>query len=117
MLVRDRIALERRKQGISAQQLADAAGVNKGSISRYENGYVKVIPTQVLEKIAAAIHVPFDELVIDDPKYAALASDETVRKSASTLTSDEKELLAWYRGLTPEAQGIMRQIWNLEQKS
>lgn len=114
MLVRERIALERRKQGISAQQLAEAAGVNKGSISRYENGYVKVIPAQVLRKIAEAINVPFDELVIDDPKYVSLASDEAMNKAASELSTDEKELIAWYRGLSAEAQDLMRQFRKLD---
>ena len=114
MLVKDRILLERKRQDISCSQLAQAIGMHKGTVNRYENGTIKRIPTHILQKISDAIHVPFDELISEDPLYFDLL-DQKQRKQENQETSDaEQELLLWYRTLSPEAQSYLRQILKIK---
>ena len=113
MLVRDRISAERRKQGISVAGLALAVGVNKGSISRYESGYVKEIPTEVLHRLAVALNIDFDELVAEDPKYCMLSEKYIQRTKAEIgegLNSEEEQLVLWYRGLPDTLKRLVNQI-------
>ena len=68
MLVKDKIALERNRRGISTSKLADMVGVNIGTINRYEKGVIKTIPVETLRKIASALGCTYDELIREDPK-------------------------------------------------
>ena len=51
MLVREKIRILRKKKGLKASELGELLGVNQATISRYENGYVKVIPQDKLSKM------------------------------------------------------------------
>ena len=112
MLVKDKINVQRRKLNMSTAQLAEAAGVNKGSISRYENGYVKVIPVDVLHRIADALATPFEELIQGDPK-SVFMSEKPAQEEAENLTLEDRQLLSWFHGLPIEVQEIIKQFWAL----
>ena len=74
---------ERRKQlEISADDIADQLGVSRSTIFRYENGHIKKIPANVLEKLAEILdttpaylmgwkedHTDYNELHIDLPAW------------------------------------------------
>ena len=112
MLVKDKIHVQRMKLKMSMAQLAEQAGVNKGSISRYENGYGKIIPAEVLHRIADALKMPFEELIQGDPKYTFM-SENVVADKQETLSVEDRQLLTWFHGLSPEVQGIIKQFWAL----
>jgi transcriptional regulator with XRE-family HTH domain len=114
MLVKDRIILERKKQDISCADLAQAVGLHKGTINRYENGNIKRIPTEMLHRIAEALHISFDDLISDDPSYVDLLDHPTPRKSSKKRTSDEQEMIEWYRSLSPDAKSFFKQLWHIK---
>lgn len=55
MKVGERIRLQRKKIGMSADQLADIIGTSRSTIFRYENGAIEKMPTSALEPIAEAL--------------------------------------------------------------
>jgi len=113
MLVREIITTERKKQGLSVAELALAIGVNKGSISRYESGYVKEIPTDVLHRLSDALNIDFDELVAGDPKYYKLSDKYAqVEKNdiRNGLSIEEEQLVLWYRSLPDTLKDFINQI-------
>ena len=112
MLVKDKINIQRRKLGMSTAQLGEAVGVNKGSISRYENGYVKVIPVDVLHRIADVLELSFDELIREDPKYSFLDESRTKEiLDQISLTAEEMELIQWYRNLKQDTKNEIKKMW------
>ena len=93
MLVRDKIVMERQRQGISRTELGAMVGVNRVTINRYENGVVKRIPTDVLSRIVAALHSDFDEFVIEDPLYCNLASRQGMEKYQQQFSEEDRMLI------------------------
>ena len=60
----------RENRNISAEELAEAIGVNKATVHRYEAGYFKSIKLDRLDKIAEFLNVSKSYLVGDsDSKY------------------------------------------------
>ena len=60
----------RENRNISAEELAEAIGVNKATIHRYEAGYFKSIKLDKLDKIAEFLNVSKSYLIGDsDSKY------------------------------------------------
>lgn len=114
MLVKDRIVLERKKQDISCADLAQLVGLHKGTINRYENGTIKRIPTEMLHKIADALQISFEDLISDDPSYVDLLGSSASRKSSRKRTSDEQEMIEWYRSLSPDAKSFFKQLWHIK---
>ena len=114
MLVKDRIILERKKQDISCADLARALDLHKGTVNRYENGTIKRIPTEMLHKIAEALHISFEDLISDDPSYIDLLEGSTPKKTSKKRTSDEQEMIEWYRGLSPDAKSFFKQLWHIK---
>lgn len=66
MTIAERIRLTRQKKKLSQAELAEASGVNKKSLSRYELG-TSVPPADALKAIADALSVSADYLLSDDP--------------------------------------------------
>jgi len=65
MTISERIRLTRQQKKLSQADLADASGVNKKSLSRYELG-TSVPPADALKAIADALGVSTDSLLSDD---------------------------------------------------
>lgn len=57
-----RLAMLRRKQGVSQNDLAESVGLTQSMMSRYETGERR-IPSELLAEFAAAIGVSSDELL------------------------------------------------------
>jgi transcriptional regulator with XRE-family HTH domain len=111
MLVKDKILYERKKKGISASKLGEMIGSCQATISKYETGSIKVIPSNVLKEIVKCLECDFDEFVSDDPKYCMLASKSI---ESNALSEEDKSLIAWFHNLPEELQGIIRQLWNIQ---
>jgi len=112
MLVKDKISTQRKSLGISVVQLGKITGINQGSISRYENGYVKVIPKDALLRISDALQIPFEDLIAEDPKYTFM-SEKPRQHDPSELSLEDMQLLSWFHGLPTEIQDIVKQFWTV----
>ena len=110
MLVRDAIAQERKRQGISVAQLAEMVGTTKATISRYETGAIKTISKDTLKKISEALQYDFNDLVCNDPKYCSYTSSTV---DYSTLSDDDQSLLKWFHNLPKEFQRIIKELWSI----
>lgn len=109
MQVKDRIKEVRISSGLTTSQLADAIGVTQATISRYENGYVRRIPVDMLKKIAEACHCQLESLVVEDAQYAHLigkGNDDL----ENNMDEDEKLILNWYHRQSREIQEFVKQI-------
>ena len=90
-----RIALLRRMRGMTQQNFADALGVSRGLVARWETG--RGGETPYLEQIAAALAVPVE----------AFLTGMSSRSFQETLTIDERRLLGLYRSGTPTERLMM----------
>ncbi len=55
--IRLRVREWRAAKGLSQQQLAEAAGIRRATISRLENGHATAIDFEVLERLADALGI------------------------------------------------------------
>lgn len=60
-----RIAYYRESMGLSQQDFAKSLNVAQSSLSSLENGRMQTISIQKLEKIATALNVTLDQLLVD----------------------------------------------------
>ena len=58
-----RIAERRKELGMSYQDLADATGMSKSTLQRYETGDIKNIPLHKLRTLASGLHTSPSELM------------------------------------------------------
>ena len=61
----------RKKRGISQAELARLAATRQATISLLERGQVRRLDLDVLERIAAALHVTASELLVEIPEPIA----------------------------------------------
>ena len=113
MLVRQRIAQERKRNGMTAAELAEILKVNRGTVSRWENGFIKSIPADTLRKLAEVFDLSLEELIGTDADYFYLLPEKTKtqKQSLSELTADEAAMLEWYRHLTASEKKIVSKMW------
>jgi len=110
MIVRDKIKALRKDMNITAAELAVKVGVTQATISRYENGYVRKIPDDILAKISDALNTTIGELTVDDPVYSHLHKDKYKKTKNLARTDTDKKLLEWYHKQSPEVQSFIQQI-------
>lgn len=70
LLVKEKIASLRRMLGLSSAELAEKIGVTQSTISRYEKGYVRIIPHDKLVALSVVFHCTLEELLGNDPLYS-----------------------------------------------
>ena len=109
MLAREKIRQYRKNAGMDMNELASRIGVTQGTISRYENGYVRRISDDMLGKLANVFNCTVNDLIRDDPSYGHLQDDET-RKAIlhSDMASDDQLILDWYHSLSPEVRSFFK---------
>ena len=110
MLVKDKLKTLRKDMHITAAELADRIGVTQATISRYENGYIRRIPDDVLEQIADALDTSMEELTSDDPVYSHLHKDQYKKEKNAARADTDQKLLAWYHMQSPEVQEFIQRI-------
>ena len=111
MLVRQKITSEREKNGLTTRELALRLNINRGTVSRWENGYIKTIPLDMLQKIAEIFNISFDELIEGDRQYSHLKSADTENRFLSVLSDDESAMVEWYRHLSRKEQKLISRLW------
>ena len=102
----ERIKNYREQKGISQTDLADMVGTTKQTIFKYENNIVTNIPSDKVEKIAAALGVsPADLLGWEK------------RSTSITLTLEETELIKAYRKASPDTQLAVKAVLGVKNDS
>lgn len=88
--------------GMSQGQLAQRLGKTRAAVSKYESG--KIIPRMgVVESLSSIFHVPKSEIIGDTAQAASYPPDE------SSLTPDERWIVAQYRSLNPDGKDRLRE--------
>lgn len=95
MNVGAKIKLRRKELKISADDLADAVGVSRSTIFRYEKGDIEKVGPEVLKKIADKLRISPAELMgwADETSEEPTYSETDLRKMAENAkTFDGKPL-------------------------
>lgn len=93
MLFQEGLKAARKKAGLTQAQLADRIGINRATLARYESGQINPPYAQV-EKITAALGVPFYALFYANPVSADIMQDlEDLAEDIDSLLSIIKELI------------------------
>ena len=104
----------RLERGWSQQEVADRAGLNKMTISQYENGKRK--PSfEVIEALAEIFHVDMNYLLGYTDKIEKPAGDEPAPAANKFLavTLAEIDLIEAYRHAGAETQAAIRAILHI----
>lgn len=104
----------RLERGWSQQEVADRVGLNKMTISQYENGKRK--PSfEVIEALAEIFHVDMNYLLGYSDKITRLSGDHTDPTSGPyvEVTAAELELLKAFRHAGAETQAAIRAILHI----
>lgn len=97
----ERLKTTREAQGINAGDLADALGINKATIYRYENAEFQSIKQTRLQAIADYLNVNPDYLIgATDNKHTVKEAEELL----SGITDIQKKILEKTNSLSPEEQ-------------
>ena len=107
MSVGSNIRKYRRMAGISGAQLGDMIGISQSNVARYENGGVKFISVETLDKIAAALSCKVSDLTAGDDR------DENKTKKKRKSSDDDSLVLEQYHALDPDLRNIVDQILKL----
>jgi len=113
MLAREKINALRKQSGMSTIELGKRLGVSQGTVSRYENGYVRVIPYDKLVSLGEIFQCPISDIVGDDPAYSQFKDDNYNEDDSSKMTElakEDIELLKWYHGLSEKERAFFRSI-------
>lgn len=104
----------RLERGWSQQDVADRTGLNKMTISQYENG--KRRPSfEVIETLASIFHVDMNYLMGFTDKIEKPAGDQTdpAANKYLAVTLAEIDLIEAYRHAGPETQAAIRAILHI----
>lgn len=122
----ERIKRLRKEKGLTADDLAAAAGVNRATVFRYENSNTKKIPAQPLTAIAAALGVTVEQLVGWDYKQepgdalrtiaAALRARETIAAATLGLSSEGVEVGRAYDESAPPIQTAVKKLLDITEQ-
>lgn len=96
MTVNERIKCIRKQKGITSVELARQIGVDQSTIIRYENGAIKFIQPEMLDKLSRALNCKVKDLTADDYRYASVSRQI---KSKSCLSPEDTDILNKYHSL------------------
>ena len=90
MTIYERIKERRKNLGLSADDVANALGISRATVYRYESSYIEKLPTSVLEPLAKVLKC--------SPSYLMGWSDDINSNDNSFELSDtEKHIIQAYR--------------------
>lgn len=96
MTVGERMKARRKSLGISADKVAEALGVSRSTIFRYEKGDIDKVPSEQLEPIARVLKTSVGYLMgwVEDPGVAISGG---FAESSMKLSDDEMAIVELYR--------------------
>ena len=102
-----RLKAVREERNISATELAEALGINKATIYRYETAEIGKIKQVTINAIAEYLNVNPDYLIgTSDIKHTVKEAEDL----ASSITDDEKMLLELFRRVPVESQQMVLEM-------
>ena len=88
----DRLASLRKQRGLTQESLADAIGITKTQVYRYENGSSQ--PTlDVIKNLAITLSVTTDELIFEENERKPDGSLTLLLEGITKLDDDEKHVI------------------------
>ena len=109
MSVGSNIKKYRKQAGMSGSQLGERIGISQSNIARYENGGVKYVSMDILEKIAGVLSCKVTDLTAGDDRYEIPSTSKEKRKPSN----DDYLILEKYHSLDPDLRNIVDQILKL----
>lgn len=100
------IKARRKELHMTQQQLADAIGTHKATISRYESGYIDKLPAETLTPIAHALHCSPLFLIGVDP----VPGEEEL----AAYYAEREELLDAYESAPESVRKAIRVLLGLD---
>lgn len=96
MTVGERMKARRKSLGISADKVAEALGVSRSTIFRYEKGDIDKVPSEQLEPIARVLKTSVGYLMgwVEDP---GVVMPGGFAESSMKLSDDEMAIVELYR--------------------
>src|SRR5215471_14615081 len=93
-----KIAVERRRRGLSQPELARMIGRSVAWVSQVERGVRRIDRMSVLETVAAALDVPLADLAAEAPIVAAVAEESPAAGALRLVLSGVHSLRAMLNG-------------------
>ncbi len=103
MTVNQKIRIVRKEKNITTTVLAEKLGISQSTVVRYENGSVKYIPLDLLNKMADIFGCSVNDLIDGDFRY----SQKKSRTLTKHLSEDEQNLLLKYRELSSKEKNAV----------
>lgn len=102
--IQERIKLRRLQLKLTLDDVANALGVNKTTVMRYESESIKKLPTDIVPPLAKVLKCT--------PQY--LMGWENLENESYILTDHEREHLDIYRGLDDKGQHTVDTVTQME---
>ena len=100
----ERLKATREERNVSPQELAEALGINKATIYRYEAAEISKIKSVTIKAIAEYLKVNPDYLIgLSDSKH----TDKEAEALLGGITDEEKMLLELFRRVPVESQQMV----------
>lgn len=96
MTIYDRIKNRRKELGLTADYVANALGVSRATVYRYESSDIEKVPVTALE--------PLSKVLLCSPAYLMGWIDDATPAAAPSLSSDRIDLLEKYDVLNDEGK-------------
>lgn len=85
-LTADRIKTRRKELGLSADVIAEAVGVSRATMFRYENGDIEKVPVSVIPLLAVALHTTPSYLMGWDEEPATGNTSKAAEKKPTPVS-------------------------------
>lgn len=93
----------RQELGLTLEQVGDAVGVGKSTVRKWEQGMIKNMRRDKIEKLAQILEMnPVDFIMEDQPQRIALAEDDIM--FPQPLSEKEAEILEAFRQADERSQ-------------
>lgn len=102
--IQERIKSRRQQLKLTLEDVANALGVNKTTVMRYESESIKKLPTDIVPPLAKVLKCT--------PQY--LMGWEGLENDSYILTNHEREHLDIYRGLDDKGQHTVDTVTQME---
>jgi transcriptional regulator with XRE-family HTH domain len=109
MSVGQNIKIKRKEKNITTTELGNMIGVDQSTVVRYENGGVRRISDELLQKISNALECSVSELTGNDPRYTDAKKKQF---SSKMISQEELDMIFKYRQLPATAQQVIKEICN-----
>lgn len=98
MEIKDLLKSRRLEKGLTMKEVADAVGVNEGTISRYESGDIANMKRSSIVALSKVLDIPPIRFITLDPIEEKVPNRQTQRIPFSPLNIWVKPEKAWLSG-------------------